>query len=130
MMMIKGRFLKAFLYKWRKLNNNSGTYGSCRWTRWPCFNGGCDDDDELIPRDVPKGHLVVYVGEDCKRYVIRVSFLEHPLFKALLERAREEYEFTPDMRLCIPCDDKMFLNILRCVAKQAQHERRICLPRL
>lgn len=120
-MVIKGRFLRAFLYKWRKLSN--GTYESCWCGRWPCFNG----DDELIPRDVPKGHLVVYVGEDCMRYVIRVSFLDHPLFKALLERAREEYEFTPDMRLCIPCDENTFANILRCVTKY--QKRRTCLLR-
>ncbi|KAE8713197.1 Indole-3-acetic acid-induced protein ARG7 [Hibiscus syriacus] len=48
-------------------------------------------EESSIPRDVPKGHLAVYVGEDYKRFVIKITLLKHPLFKALLDRARDEY---------------------------------------
>ncbi|WOH08761.1 hypothetical protein DCAR_0728209 [Daucus carota subsp. sativus] len=51
-------------------------------------------EEDCIPRDVPKGHLVVYVGKEYKRFVIRISLLENPLFMALLDQARKEYDFT------------------------------------
>ncbi|XP_068650795.1 auxin-induced protein 15A-like [Aristolochia californica] len=110
----KGRFLTAFLYKLRKPGREEAAWEYCWWAQWSCFRA-----EDAIPRDVPKGHLVVYVGEKHKRFVIRVAFLDHPLFKALLERAREEYNFSShDSRLCIPCDESIFLNIVRCVSTQ------------
>ncbi|KAL5998661.1 hypothetical protein ACLOJK_009605 [Asimina triloba] len=115
---------KSFLYKWRKLgseistSSSAGHYDECWWASCACFRGG--SEQQIIPRDVPKGHLVVYVGGDFKRFVIRVKFLEHPLFRELLDRAREEYDFCPYSRLCIPCDENIFLNVIH-------HEFRIDL---
>ncbi|KAF9598155.1 hypothetical protein IFM89_025595 [Coptis chinensis] len=120
--MVKGRFISACLKKWRKMGTKvlpSSTYDHCcQWVLCPFLH------EEPIPRDVPKGHLVVYVGEECKRFVIKVTLLKHPLFKALLDRAREEYEFTSDSKLCIPCDEKIFLRVIHCAATQP--DRRIC----
>ncbi|KAI4369157.1 hypothetical protein MLD38_017640 [Melastoma candidum] len=42
-----------------------------------------------IPRDVPNGHMAVYVGEDEKRYVVSLSVLDDPPFWELLDEARE-----------------------------------------
>ncbi|RZC76981.1 hypothetical protein C5167_001153 [Papaver somniferum] len=154
--MAKGRFIKAYLNRWRQLgtttlgltpSSSSTSYdrdgdNCCFLQCWamlraPCANDTllhAEEEDEQensikeekiimkrtssslgIPKDVPKGHLVVYVGEDYKRFVIKISLLKHPLFKALLDRAREEYNFThPHSKLCIPCEEKVFLSVIRC----------------
>nr|GMD08636.1 auxin-induced protein 10A5-like [Ipomoea batatas] len=46
--------------------------------------------------DVPRGHLAVYVGEspdERHRFVVPISYLNHPLFHDLLSLAEEEYGF-------------------------------------
>ncbi|KAL8227092.1 hypothetical protein R6Q57_016924 [Mikania cordata] len=74
------------------------------------------DDEDYIQRDVPKGHLVVYVGENQSRFVISVKLLKYPLFNSLLDQAREEYDFTTGCRLYIPCHEDVFLSVVRCAA--------------
>ncbi|KAL4361847.1 hypothetical protein GQ457_04G000190 [Hibiscus cannabinus] len=45
--------------------------------------------------NVPKGHVAVYVGEGSrKRFVIPISYLNHPLFQDLLNRARKNMDLT------------------------------------
>lgn len=63
--------------------------------------------------DVPKGFLAVYVGEaQKKRYVVPVSFLNHPSFQALLRKAEEEFGFDHPMGgLTIPCREDMFIDV-------------------
>ncbi|EXC32935.1 hypothetical protein L484_013050 [Morus notabilis] len=68
-----------------------------------------------IPKDVPKGHLAVYVGEECKRYVINITSLKHPLFQALLRHVEDVFQFANGSRLCIPCDEYVFLSVLQCI---------------
>lgn len=90
----------------------------CQWTLWPAFM----QEEKSIPRDVPKGHLVVYVGENYRRFVIKISILKHPLIRALLDQARDEYDYTAASKLCIPCDENIFLSVLRC-ASSPQDQR-------
>ncbi|KAL2522344.1 SAUR-like auxin-responsive protein family [Forsythia ovata] len=65
-----------------------------------------------IPSDVPAGHVAVTVGASCKRFVVRATYLNHPLFKELLVRAEEAYGFTNTGPLAIPCDESLFEEIL------------------
>ncbi|XP_071703768.1 auxin-responsive protein SAUR22-like [Rutidosis leptorrhynchoides] len=63
--------------------------------------------------DVPKGHLVVYVGEiQKKRFIVPLSYLNQPLFQDLLRKSEEEYEFNHPMGgLTIPCHEAIFVNL-------------------
>ncbi|XP_010253922.1 PREDICTED: auxin-responsive protein SAUR23 [Nelumbo nucifera] len=117
--------LQAWLRKWRRMSAKVFPSATCdypyRW-RWALR----EEEEVSIPKDVPRGHLVVYVGENCKRFVIKVTLLKHPLFRALLDRARDEYDFmAADSKLCIPCDETMFLDVVRCA--KSPPDPRICL---
>ncbi|KAK1406622.1 hypothetical protein QVD17_42090 [Tagetes erecta] len=61
--------------------------------------------------DVPKGHFVVYVGINRSRYIIPISFLSHPEFQKLLQRAEEEFGFDHEMGLTIPCEEHVFESL-------------------
>lgn len=62
---------------------------------------------------VPKGHIAVYVGElQKKRFVVPISYLNHPSFVDLLNRAEEEFGFNHPMgALTIPCKEDAFINL-------------------
>ncbi|XP_055805408.1 protein SMALL AUXIN UP-REGULATED RNA 9-like [Solanum dulcamara] len=65
-----------------------------------------------FPHDVPKGHFVVYVGENRSRYIIPISWLTHPEFQNLLQRAEEEFGFSHDMGITIPCHEHDFCSLI------------------
>ncbi|XVE48933.1 hypothetical protein DITRI_Ditri01bG0041700 [Diplodiscus trichospermus] len=67
----------------------------------------------LATSNVPKGHIAVYVGEgNRKRFVIPISYLNHPLFQDLLNRAEEEFGFNHPMGgLTIPCSEEYFIGL-------------------
>ncbi|XP_073274986.1 protein SMALL AUXIN UP-REGULATED RNA 9-like [Primulina huaijiensis] len=62
--------------------------------------------------DVPKGHFVVYVGENRARYIVPITFLGCPEFQNLLLRAEEEFGFEHHAGLTIPCDEQEFCSLI------------------
>ncbi|XP_057518074.1 auxin-induced protein 6B-like [Amaranthus tricolor] len=67
-----------------------------------------------IPSDVPSGHLAVTVGSNGRRFIVRATYLNHPVFRKLLVQAEEEYGFSNQTGpLSIPCDENVFEEILR-----------------
>ncbi|KAI3451460.1 hypothetical protein Pfo_008125 [Paulownia fortunei] len=62
--------------------------------------------------DVPKGHFAVYVGENRSRYVVPITFLAHPEFQNLLQRAEEEFGFHHDTGITLPCDEQDFCSLV------------------
>ncbi|KAG2690137.1 hypothetical protein I3760_09G173000 [Carya illinoinensis] len=125
---MKGKIIsRACMNKWRKMGSRvipcAACDYCCQWALWPTAN-----EEKSIPKDVPKGHLVVYVGENSTRFVIKVTILNHPLFKALLDQARDEYDFTgTDSKLCIPCDENLFINVVRCASSPVDRRIPLCL---
>lgn len=70
-----------------------------------------------IPSDVPAGHVAICVGAYCTRYVMPASYLNHPVFKKLLVQAEEEYGFTNQGPLAIPCDESLFEEVIRYISR-------------
>ncbi|KAK3412634.1 auxin-responsive protein SAUR21 [Eucalyptus grandis] len=63
--------------------------------------------------DVPNGHVAVYVGDvQRRRFLVPVTFLNHPSFRELLSRAEEEFGFDhPTGGLTIPCKEEAFIEL-------------------
>ncbi|XP_022146162.1 auxin-responsive protein SAUR23-like [Momordica charantia] len=63
--------------------------------------------------NIPKGHIAVYVGENQrKRFLVPISYLNHPSFVKLLSRAEEEFGFNhPAGGLTIPCKEEAFIDV-------------------
>ncbi|MFQ6630311.1 hypothetical protein Gotur_007983 [Gossypium turneri] len=77
----------------------------------------CNEDTFLevtsrFSKKVPKGYFAVYVGENQKRFVIPVSFLNQPLFQDLLDMSQEVFGYShPTRGLTIPCKENIFLDV-------------------
>jgi len=62
--------------------------------------------------NVPKGYLAVYVGEQMKRFVIPMSYLNQASFQNLLSQAEEEFGYDHPMGgLTIPCTEDIIMEI-------------------
>ncbi|CAN6476639.1 unnamed protein product [Victoria cruziana] len=62
----------------------------------------------------PRGHLVVYVGEEGdhrRRFVVPVIHFNHPLFGQLLKESVEEYGFSQPGGITIPCQVSYFKSV-------------------
>lgn len=130
MIIMRGKFLKKCLRKYRELSSGvvkrKITGLISKLEMWVCF---LSSPDYSVPKDVPRGHLVVYVGEEeCKRFVTKVSLLNHPLFQALLDQAEQVFQFPPSSsKLCIPCKEHVFLSVLQCIGSERDRRFSNCL---
>nr|XP_043612201.1 auxin-responsive protein SAUR50-like [Erigeron canadensis] len=62
-------------------------------------------DQEMVPKDVKEGHFAVIASDEYveRRFVVPITYLRHPSFLRLLEKAAEEYGFDHEGALMIPC---------------------------
>ncbi|XP_068646677.1 protein SMALL AUXIN UP-REGULATED RNA 12-like [Aristolochia californica] len=93
-----------------------GRYGSFRYKKQ-------NEEEFELPVDVPKGHFPVYVGEQRRRYIVPLSFLEDPKFQMLLQRAEEEYGFEHKMGLTIPCEETVFRSLTDLLDHNSRKQR-------
>ncbi|KAK4378601.1 hypothetical protein RND71_000463 [Anisodus tanguticus] len=70
------------------------------------------DDDEEVGKRAPKGHFVIYVGGELRRFVLHISYLKNPCFQKLLEEAAQEFGFRSPKGIVLPCDECTFQKIL------------------
>ncbi|XP_043687167.1 auxin-responsive protein SAUR71-like [Telopea speciosissima] len=59
----------------------------------------------------PEGCFTVYVGPQRQRFVIKTEYINHPLFKMLLEEAELEYGYSSQGPLSLPCDVDLFYKV-------------------
>ncbi|GJT17714.1 SAUR-like auxin-responsive protein family protein [Tanacetum coccineum] len=116
---------EAFPKSEKEDNFSSLNYETCNWLlRWTKASSRhrmslVSSAKQLIKlnskhqRDVPKGYLAVYVGEDQrKRFVVPLSYLDQPLFQELLRRSEEDFGFSHPMGgLTIPCHEEAFVHL-------------------
>ncbi|KNA10283.1 hypothetical protein SOVF_145860 [Spinacia oleracea] len=80
-----------------------------------------------VPSDVPPGHVAVCVGINGRRFVVKATHLNHPVFRNLLRKAEEEFGFdNTDGPLCIPCEELAFEEALRVVTRSENLPGRSC----
>lgn len=87
--------------------------------------GGADDHQESLLRDqedqspnsrkTPTGFFAIYVGEERQRHVVPTSYLSHPLFKMLLQKAYDEFGFEQRNGLVVPCSVSTFREVLNAI---------------
>jgi len=73
------------------------------------------DHPLLVKRTPPPekaGCFSVYVGPEKQRFVIKTKYVNHPLFRILLEEAESEYGFISDGPLVLPCKADLFCEVL------------------
>ncbi|KAI4364187.1 hypothetical protein MLD38_020314 [Melastoma candidum] len=76
---------------------------------------GCHDQLEDPSQGTPKGFFPVYVGEERRRFVVPTGHLSHPLFRMLLEKARDEFGFDQRDGLAVPCSVNAFQEALAAI---------------
>ncbi|GAA0171288.1 hypothetical protein Leryth_023128 [Lithospermum erythrorhizon] len=98
-------------------NDDLRTYAMKRKSKsWPRLSSSSSllskSDDNKCKIVVPQGCFSVYVGVEKQRFVMKTRFLNHPLFKMLLEEAESEYGFNSEGPLALPCDVNLFVKVL------------------
>lgn len=59
----------------------------------------------------PKGHFVVYVGKEERRYVLPLSYLKNSELLKLMEEAAKEYGHGCE-RIVLPCEESAFKRVI------------------
>ncbi|KAH7570537.1 hypothetical protein ACOSP7_018767 [Xanthoceras sorbifolium] len=95
---------------------------------WPRIAFSMEDEEEdcrrgkaaMKRRVAPEGCFSVYVGPQKQRFVIKTEYVNHPLFKLLLEEAEAEYGYHSEGPLVLPCKVDVFYKVL--TAMEAEKE--------
>jgi SAUR family protein len=69
-------------------------------------------DNARAELEVPKKHFAVCVGANAKQYVVPVSYISIPSFRALMDKSVEEFGSQRHAPLLLPCDEEAFEELL------------------
>ncbi|KAL2233737.1 auxin-responsive protein SAUR72-like [Sesamum indicum] len=97
----------------RKARNSSGKLKmkSKSWPRGLTDSVGVEIGKKWR-RVAPEGCFSIYVGPQKQRFVIKTEYVNHPLFRDLLEEAESEYGYSSEGPLLLPCEVDRFLGVL------------------
>ncbi|OIW12176.1 hypothetical protein TanjilG_28584 [Lupinus angustifolius] len=106
-----GKKMVSFKKLAKKVKSSSGTdpnshYQECLLKRY---------EGESSNTTTPTGFFALYVGEEHQRYVVPTSYLSHPLFKMLLQKAYDEFGFTQSSGLVVPCSVSTFQEVINAI---------------
>ena len=75
-----------------------------------------EEDDHKPPKNksrvAAKGFFPVYVGEEKKRFGMKMEMANHAVFKKMLEEAEREYGFSNGGPVLLPCHLDVFYDRL------------------
>ncbi|XP_042032294.1 auxin-responsive protein SAUR66-like [Salvia splendens] len=75
---------------------------------------------KIVGKWIRRGHFVVY-SKDNTPSLVPLRYLNHPIFRVLLEMAEEEYGLTVHGLLQIPCDKEFVTFILSMLGKNTNY---------
>lgn len=114
----KGEWKKNLIQKWRSFGNSMKSpkivvkYLTRSKTWHSTTNSRSISAGGANRINCPGGCFSVYVGPEKQRFVLKMEFANHPLFKVLLEDAELEYGFNSDGPILLPCDVDLFYKVL------------------
>ncbi|KAF3441640.1 hypothetical protein FNV43_RR15555 [Rhamnella rubrinervis] len=73
------------------------------------------EQDSPSSATTPTGFFALYVGDERQRFVVPTSYLSHPLFKMLLDKAYDEFGFEQRNGLVVPCSVSTFQEVVNAV---------------
>lgn len=75
-----------------------------------------ETDEAAMATKTPTGTFAVYVGEKRVRRVVPTSYLNHPLFRMLLDKSHDEFIcFEQKVMLVVPCSLSVFQDVVNAV---------------
>ncbi|KAI3949583.1 hypothetical protein MKW92_000948 [Papaver armeniacum] len=78
---------------------------------------------------VPRNYVAILVGQKEERFVIPVTYLNHPKFMILLKEAEEVYGFRHKGNIILPCDVDEFLNVQGLIGQETTMSTACTSPR-
>ncbi|XP_073130797.1 auxin-responsive protein SAUR32-like [Henckelia pumila] len=120
---VRGKGKRGLISKtWERCKSFSGgmsrkgtaalTVKSKSWPRNLIFDFQPNHNERRSHKVAPDGCFSIYVGSEKQRFVIRTEYVNHPLFRTLLEEAESEYGFSCEGPLVLPCEVEHFIQVL------------------
>jgi len=118
--LVRGKKKKGLIIKtWERCKSFGGNKNPPSGFRmkksksWPRVDATCQEEKRgRKHRVTPEGCFSVYVGPHKQKFVIKTQYLNHPLFRVLLEEAELEYGYNSEGPLALPCKVDVFLKAL------------------
>lgn len=82
-------------------------------------------DEARAELEIPKKHFVVCVGANSRQYVVPLSYLSIPAFRALMDASFEQFGYQKDGPMQLPCEEAAFEELLENLKQPPRRRMRI-----